>query len=347
MEIKFRMQETILQLYFLELIVVLNGGPWPLVDHPIGYGPYIYTMSQRKYYTTFRMEGPTVLCTSSNVTYSTPAYVNCTYNWTYDTSMFNYVSGQGTNNFQITPKPPLVSGQAWVKLTLTINSPINKTKEIIKNVYVGKVEENKIVSSREGQAVGAWAQYHILCPTGSTIAIAGYDANGDGEPSGNEHFSSQSITSYQWSLPSGWSYSDTYSGLPNQRIQITPNWGTNPQPGQMVQIGIRAQNDCGWTNWVYNNWQVVSCGSYYLQVSPNPSTSESTISLLSENKEAAQLNTDWDLDIYDSFQGLKEKKTRLKTSETKINTSSWKEGVYIIKATIGDKVITEKIIVKH
>lgn len=108
-------------------------------------------MSQRKYYTSFRMEGPSILCSSTNTTYSTPAYVNCTFNWTYDTSKFNYVSGQGTNNFQVAPKSPLVSGQAWVKLTLTFNSPINITKEITreitKNIWVGSPQTPVISSS--------------------------------------------------------------------------------------------------------------------------------------------------------------------------------------------------------
>lgn len=47
------------------------------------------------------------------------------------------------------------------------------------------------------------------------------------------------------------------------------------------------------------------------------------------------------------FQGLKEKKTKLKAAQTKINTTNWKDGIYVVRATIGDEVITEKMIVKH
>ena len=82
-------------------------------------------------------------------------------------------------------------------------------------------------------------------------------------------------------------------------------------------------------------------------ISPNPSVSETSIGLKADSETTLDENLDWDLDVYDSFQGLKEKKTKLKTKETKINTSGWKDGVYIIRVTVGDKVVTEKMMVKH
>lgn len=46
-------------------------------------------------------------------------------------------------------------------------------------------------------------------------------------------------------------------------------------------------------------------------------------------------------------QSLKEKKTKLKTTETKISTSSWKDGIYLVRAKIGSEIIIEKLLVKH
>lgn len=140
------------------------------------------------------------------------------------------------------------------------------------------------------------------------------------------------------------------------------SWGTSPLPGVSItsygnyasimftqsgyyQVVGKAHNVCGWSD--YGMKMVTVISGYKLAISPNPSSSESTISLLSENSEAVQLTTDWTVEVFDSTQGLKEKKTKLKTTEKKINTSGWKEGVYIVRATIADKVITEKMIVKH
>ncbi len=111
------------------------------------------------------------------------------------------------------------------------------------------------------------------------------------------------------------------------------------------QVVMRAHNSCGWCDYVIAYINVLD--GYYLVVSPNPATTEATIELVNTSKEKDSKEPEWDLDVYDSFQGLKEKKTKLKTAETKINTSGWKDGVYVIRATVGDKVFTEKMMVKH
>lgn len=82
-------------------------------------------------------------------------------------------------------------------------------------------------------------------------------------------------------------------------------------------------------------------------ISPNPSTEETTVALVNDNKEALVSLTEWDIEIYDAMQSMKEKRPKIKGKQTKLNTSSWKDGVYIVRAIIGDEVITEKLIVKH
>ncbi len=41
-----------------------------------------------------------------------------------------------------------------------------------------------------------------------------------------------------------------------------------------------------------------------------------------------------------------EKKTKLKGKSTTINTQSWKEGVYLIRAVYKDEILTGKLVVK-
>ena len=68
-----------------------------------------------------------------------------------------------------------------------------------------------------------------------------------------------------------------------------------------------------------------------------------------ENKSIPQKNiidaTKWEIDIYNSSTGEKIYYDRT-SSEKTINTSGWKTGIYVVQVTIGDEVLTEKIVVK-
>lgn len=142
-------------------------------------------------------------------------------------------------------------------------------------------------------------------------------------------------------------------------------WGTGPSSGVSItsygqsasimftipgyyQVVTKAHNSSGWSDPVIKMVSVNSGYSgYSMIISPNPSTEETTVVLVNDNKEALAALTEWDYEIYDSMQGLKEKKTKLKGTQAKINTSGWNDGIYIIRAKIGDEVITEKLVVKH
>lgn len=52
-----------------------------------------------------------------------------------------------------------------------------------------------------------------------------------------------------------------------------------------------------------------------------------------------------ELEVYDSFQNLKEKKNKLKGKSTKIKTHSWKKGIYTIRVKYKDKILTSKLMV--
>lgn len=56
---------------------------------------------------------------------------------------------------------------------------------------------------------------------------------------------------------------------------------------------------------------------------------------------------DWELEVYDQNQMLKEKKTRIKGNQTKIKTSNWKDGIYYLRAYYNNEWISEKLVVKH
>ena len=56
-------------------------------------------------------------------------------------------------------------------------------------------------------------------------------------------------------------------------------------------------------------------------------------------------NREWDLEVYDPLQMVKEIKTKLKGNTYKINTSGWKEGIYLVRVRYKDEVLLGKLAV--
>ncbi|WP_423126505.1 T9SS type A sorting domain-containing protein [Gaoshiqia sp. Z1-71] len=107
--------------------------------------------------------------------------------------------------------------------------------------------------------------------------------------------------------------------------------------------------ECGWGNMLPGFYFIedYSCGSYYLLISPNPSTGETTISIESASAESPDINTGWDLEVYDQSQQLKVKKTKLKGPAYTLNTMGWKEGIYIVRVNYNGELLTGKLAVKE
>ncbi|MFV0379175.1 MAG: T9SS type A sorting domain-containing protein [Mangrovibacterium sp.] len=83
-------------------------------------------------------------------------------------------------------------------------------------------------------------------------------------------------------------------------------------------------------------------------MSPNPSTSETTIFVESDSNE--QYNDEpngWDMEVFDQNMMLKMKRTKLKGRDYRLNTSGWKRGVYIIRVNYNGEIRTEKLIVQE
>lgn len=311
--------------------IVLSGtncrskwGAWPLVDHPIGYGPYIYNMSQRKYYENFKVDdGPRYICSGGNATYTAPDYVNCTFNWTYDTNSLNQVSGQGTKNFTVTPKSSSIAGQGWVQLTLTVNAPVNKTFSIRKYLGVNMPLYEDLSYSLYTSG-GSPVSY--MCP--------------------NQHYhiylnnnSGCSLSSYTWSVPSGWSINYTWSNM----VSIY----TSSTPGGRVETS--ANTCCGvYTNVITGYFGSGYCGnSFAMSLSPNPSNGETTLSIESTSEDVVlDENAEWGVEIFDQTQCLKEQKTKMKGKENKINTAGWKTGIYLVRVKYKDEYLQGKLVVQ-
>lgn len=146
-------------------------------------------------------------------------------------------------------------------------------------------------------------------------------------------------TEYNWILsPLNGNYVYNYG---NSVTISFYNWG-------YYRLQVQAKNACTGAGYgpIYET-TIYVYNAFGLAITPNPATGEATIRLVGENKDAPVALTEWDCEIYDPMQSLKEKKTKLKTIETKINISGWMDGVYIVRAKVGDKILSEKLVVKH
>ena len=106
----------------------------------------------------------------------------------------------------------------------------------------------------------------------------------------------------------------------------------------------RATNTCGTSGPFFFIMSVDDC--LKLLITPNPSTGETTVTIESSSAKSLEMNAEWDLEVYNQGQQLKAKKSKIKGKTTTLNTSSWQEGVYVVRANYKGEVATEKLVVK-
>jgi len=180
----------------------------------------VYDFSDLSYYEKFKVEdGPRYICSGSNATFTTPDYVDCTFNWTYDSSTLNQVSGQGTKNFVVTPKSSSVAGRGWVQLTLTVNAQVNKTFSIRKNLGVNMPLSEDLL-------------YNLYTTGGTPVSYMC--------PNTHYHLyltnnSSCTLSNYNWAVPLAWFVNYKYDNM----ISVY----TNSSPGGLVEVS--ATTTCG------------------------------------------------------------------------------------------------------
>jgi hypothetical protein len=156
------------------------------------------------------------------------------------------------------------------------------------------------------------------------------------------------IDGFEWDIPDAddWNIEEeSGSGPDNKYVEI--EYWEDPAPYQ-EDIYIRAHNGCGWSNWKRTTWSVEDNCGWLLVFTPNPTTGETTLSIESATEETQfDINEEWDLEIYNNNQTLKEKKTKLKGNEYHLNTSGWKDGVYMLRVNYKNEILTGKLVVKR
>jgi|GEM_PF-331178 len=286
------------------------------------------------------ISGPSNVC-SSGATFTIDNFPSgATIDWDCNTTYLTEVGDDDETSYEVRSISSVSKG--WVKATITTSC--NDVITLKKDVWAGELDEDNIVCSRQGEAPGAWAQYHYLNKSGNTYAVAGYDTDGDGMNLDDEN---SFILGYGWRIvSSGWNWSATGGNVDNEEIKIYSS--SSHSTGEIVRIGVRAKNACGWTDWQYNNWIVVSSsGSFSLSLSPNPSSEETSITLVSTSEETTvDEDEKWTLEVYNN-QLLKTRNTNIKGEEYKINTTDWQEGIYIVRVIYKDEILTGKLLINR
>lgn len=266
------------------------------------------------------ISGPSIVC-SSGATFSINNLpTEDTIIWNQSYNLLTRVSPQGSNPCTFTANNSNNEGIIGAQIIVcggTITLPDMQVRTGINNG-----DFSFEVWNSNGQLVDTQYGLDILCPN-RTYNIYVIN-NGDCE-----------TTNYTWQIPSWWT-----------QLDASENWIkiiTNSDPSGSVSAN--AITCCGDQTQLITGdfWQASYC--YNLSFTPNPATDETTLELL--DASGIQADMAWDVEVYDQLQILKLKTDKAKKSNFKINTSSWKDGVYIVRVNIGKEIISGKLVVKH
>jgi hypothetical protein len=219
-------------------------------------------------------------------------------------------SGEDTSTPTIKRKYTTSNGMGWVQVNLTSGGCTTAASR--KDVWVGGPVITEI-SGPSSTPNGQWATYNAVLE--STLS-APDDYNWILNP-----INGNSVYDYGSTADIAFYNSGTY------------------------QIVVQAHNTCNWGSYTVLGVEVYD--SKNLLISPNPTSGEATISIQSTSEEKSIDETEeWELEVYDNAQNLKEKKTNLKGNSAKLQTNSWREGVYIVRVKYKDEILTGKLVVK-
>jgi len=269
---------------------------------------------------------PDIICSTTNATLDVDeAATNIT--WTLS-SNFGVFSGNLSGTGKTVTITPSTINHGTGKIIFNFDMPSEESFSIEKEIRVngpGYEDVYLDICTASGESVPKSGGHYLLCPnTHYHITLM-------------NDFGACSLSDYNWSaLPSGWSVNYYY----NNMISIY----TNSVPGGMIEV--EATTCCGMNTKVLTDYvgQYYNCGSYSMLISPNPTTTETTVSLETTSEEIVfDENTEWELVIYDQSQLEKEKKTKIKGGKVKIKTSGWKKGIYFVRVKYKDEILTGKL----
>lgn len=269
--------------------------------------------------------GPDFVC-ASNVTFSLQnAPPGATITWTAD--RVSPSSGTGPSASFHSSCSNIGNG----KVTFTI-SRSGLTRQASKSYIAGGPDPNDVsldVFLSTGQKANKNGGIWVLCPN-KTYHI--YLIN----------TSSCTTSNYTWILPSSLSLNYQY----NNMVSVTTN--SNPG-GNIIVKSATCCTDCGSNVQILSDYvgRDYSCGYGYMSFTPNPTTGETAMELETDKLKEYDENAEWEMAIYDDQMIKMQGPIKAKGSKYIIDTSGWKNGLYIVKVKLKDKVLFGKFVVER
>ncbi len=287
------------------------------LEHQVANAWYAVGVGDTEY--RYFISGPSIICPSGSSFTVDNLPSGFTIEWSQSNNI-NRDSAQGANPCAFSVNG---YGEGWIEAK--IKAPNGNTITTLhQTVSVNKTHQGNLSLSLYNSN-GPETSY--MCPNKHYHI---YINNSEGAPFPN----------YTWSIPSGWTKNYAWSNM----ISVY----TGSSPGGMVEV--YADTYCGTNVRVLVDYLMADydCNnSYYMSISPNPTTGETTISLTSnDTKQPLSNDIEWEMEIYDWSKSLRIKQPKIRGSQYKFNTAKLLTGVYTVRVKIGDQVLTEKLIVK-
>jgi subtilisin family serine protease len=271
--------------------------------------------------------GPSIVCSSNSTFILHDRPPETTVEWTESTNLA-YVSGEDTDNYTVKAHPYAAGGgPGWVEATIYSacgDVTIRKDIDLVGTPYINPGTIQFTCAEGEG--------YFCTNALGNEFSFSySYDYNYFNVKLTNLS-ETQTLCQFTINGPEG----DMDICFP------TPPAGT-------YKFWIRGNNDCGTGNWSKTAVDYVVCGLGGLDIFPNPTTGETTISIVSSSDKTSILNDDeeWRLEVYTQSKLLKLTKRNIKGNKYIINTSGWQTGFYFVQVYYKDKILTETLIVNE
>jgi len=254
------------------------------------------------------ISGPSLVCYSTETPFTVDGLPSgATITWQYETSLLEPVSDQGSNPCYFIA---IGSGNAWVQA-------------VINTTY------------------GQYPLPQVNCSAGSPTILY-LDGPTYVQTYSNNYYCAEKDV---WNLNAQYYWYLSQDGIYTSPTNQNRTYITFETPDHNTVLEVAACNSCGCSD---NYYLEIDVNGYYrLMLSPNPSTAETTVSIGSTSGESIDANVEWNFEVYDQGFQLKARQTKIIGKEFKLNTSGWREGVYIVRANYKGKFLTEKLVVKR
>ncbi len=307
-------------------VYISKWGRGPLARHDWDEQPY--GTAGLKYYVSTSVSGSTAILCSSTRSFSAQNIPNASYDWYAGLGLT--LNSNGNYNTSVT-----VNGSYYGKthIRVEITSPLGGG---VNDVKLGPELEFTIVGSN---TINATNVVFTNCNSITGSLCTNCDDNEFGLPSGEYEYAEVKLTN----LAGTTTYDQFYCYSQSETV----DWGQ--YAAGTYKFWVRGINDCGTSSWSSTNLSIVDCGrssSYYLEFTPNPVITETTVELKRHDKKEVAETIEWEFEVYDMSQIKKLKTYKFHGKKRKINTSGWKEGVYIVRAIVKDELVSGKFIKK-